>query len=462
MRKANSELDRQATVADAYQQVDYTYETNRDLMTAVDNRISGSSYSNYAYSHDALGRRTSRGQSGSAFAQTHTDTFAYNTRSEVTGSTNSVLTGSAYTPTYTYDKIGNRESSTGISPVSAYTTNQLNQYTAIGATNPTHDADGNLTSNGTWTYSWNGENRLRTVTKGTTTINFTYDYLGRLVKKDDGTNTQVYLYDGWNRVAAFNVGTSTLTLQTAYLWGLDLSGFFQGAGGVGGLLKEGNYYPIYDAHGNITQKLNGTGTAVMNVDYDPFGNIVSGSLVGEYGFSTKPLIDGIDWYYYGFRYYDPVTGRWPSRDPIGERGGINLYAMVGNNSINAWDYLGTTSPVIDDFVDFPGSPPFGVPSNDNPNFSGPIALDCHYRCENVRLNQDQTRCTYSRCRLAYAAVYIEGFECQNSRIHQKDPNTDSNGCKSCDPTPFTFIERILESSGGQSGGPGERRKGGFG
>ena len=44
--------------------------------------------------------------------------------------------------------------------------------------------------------------------------------------------------------------------------------------------------------------------------------------------------------YYGFRYYDPVTGRWPSRDPIEEDGGLNLYAMVGNDSINAWDYLG--------------------------------------------------------------------------------------------------------------------------
>ena len=43
---------------------------------------------------------------------------------------------------------------------------------------------------------------------------------------------------------------------------------------------------------------------------------------------------------YGYRYYDPVTGRWPSRDPIGERGGLNLYAFVGNDGLNYWDYLG--------------------------------------------------------------------------------------------------------------------------
>jgi uncharacterized protein RhaS with RHS repeats len=45
-------------------------------------------------------------------------------------------------------------------------------------------------------------------------------------------------------------------------------------------------------------------------------------------------------YYYGYRFYDPETGRWPSRDPIGERGGVNLYGFVGNDPVRRWDYLG--------------------------------------------------------------------------------------------------------------------------
>jgi RHS repeat-associated protein len=48
--------------------------------------------------------------------------------------------------------------------------------------------------------------------------------------------------------------------------------------------------------------------------------------------------------YYGYRYYDPVTGRWPSRDPIAERGGVNLYGFVGNNGVNDLDYLGMAFP----------------------------------------------------------------------------------------------------------------------
>jgi len=45
-------------------------------------------------------------------------------------------------------------------------------------------------------------------------------------------------------------------------------------------------------------------------------------------------------FFYGFRYYDPVTGRWPSRDPIGEYGGLNLYGFVGNDPLRRWDLLG--------------------------------------------------------------------------------------------------------------------------
>jgi len=56
---------------------------------------------------------------------------------------------------------------------------------------------------------------------------------------------------------------------------------------------------------------------------------------------------------YGYRYYDPVTGRWPSRDPIGERGGVNLYGFVGNDGIKKWDFIGLVSD-----NDEPELPPF--------------------------------------------------------------------------------------------------------
>ena len=45
--------------------------------------------------------------------------------------------------------------------------------------------------------------------------------------------------------------------------------------------------------------------------------------------------------YYGYSYYDPVTGRWPSRDPIEEEGGTNIYCFVKNDGLNDWDKLGS-------------------------------------------------------------------------------------------------------------------------
>jgi RHS repeat-associated protein len=69
--------------------------------------------------------------------------------------------------------------------------------------------------------------------------------------------------------------------------------------------------------------------------------------------------------FYGYRYYDPVTGRWPSRDPIGENGGVNLYGFVYNSPLSWIDVLGG-SPAWADFRslpyytgprDFPAPPP---------------------------------------------------------------------------------------------------------
>ncbi|MGJ8697842.1 MAG: RHS repeat domain-containing protein [Verrucomicrobiaceae bacterium] len=105
-------------------------------------------------------------------------------------------------------------------------------------------------------------------------------------------------------------------------------------------------FPAYDGNGNIIAWTDENGSIQHRIDYDGFGNKVMeyGAWSAEerirYGFSTKPEDVETGLLYYGYRYYDPVTGRWPSRDPIGERGGINLYGMVGNDALNWWDYLG--------------------------------------------------------------------------------------------------------------------------
>ena len=65
-----------------------------------------------------------------------------------------------------------------------------------------------------------------------------------------------------------------------------------------------------------------------------------GDLSVPFGFSTKYEDSETGLYYYGYRYYDPVHGRWINRDPIEEEGGVNMYGFIGNRGINSWDRLG--------------------------------------------------------------------------------------------------------------------------
>ncbi|MBI1840974.1 MAG: hypothetical protein HYR88_09015 [Verrucomicrobia bacterium] len=78
--------------------------------------------------------------------------------------------------------------------------------------------------------------------------------------------------------------------------------------------------------------------------YDPFGRTISSSgalaAANTYRFSSKELMTVSGFYYYGYRFYDPVTQRWLNREPIQERGGVNLYAFVGNNSTDKYDLDG--------------------------------------------------------------------------------------------------------------------------
>jgi RHS repeat-associated protein len=66
-----------------------------------------------------------------------------------------------------------------------------------------------------------------------------------------------------------------------------------------------------------------------------------------YRFSTKPQDSGTGLYYYGYRHYDPLNGRWPSRDPMQEMGGVNLYGFVNSDGVNQLDYLGLSTGPVD-------------------------------------------------------------------------------------------------------------------
>jgi RHS repeat-associated protein len=222
-----------------------------------------------------------------------------------------------------------------------------------------YDPDGNLTNDGRWAYSWDAENRLIGMTVNTNTgpqyqLTFAYDAKGRRIQKLVTTGavptyTNNFLYDGWNLVAETGPNNS---LIRNYVWGTDLSGSQQGAGGVGGLLAIGyhgttttNAFVAYDGNGNVTALINALdGTLLANYEYGPFGECIrlNGPLAknNPFRFSNKYQDDESDLLYYGRRYYKPSTGTWSNRDPIDERGGLNLYGFISNNPVSEVDVLG--------------------------------------------------------------------------------------------------------------------------
>jgi len=368
----------------------YTYEPNRNLITQVSNEFESALISQYDYEYDELGRREWVKNGGSAFAAAAFNLFDYNPRSELhesaryLGTDETILTSpvTGEFRDFTYDPIGNRENVTVGTNGGSYITNNLNQYStenvAGGGTNTfTHDEDGNLTQvvgNKNLIYTYDAENRLIFVEPsspviGDKKLTFVYDYMGRRIYKNVSEYTFMglystiqdnrFIYDGWNVIEEIIGDTSPTAITKYYVWGLDLSQSLQGAGGIGGLLAQvegtSTHHFLYDGNGNVSQMMMYMNPTIQaHYEYDAFGNIIisSGPVadVNPFRFSTKYLDPEFNLYYYGYRYYDPETGRWLSRDPVEEEGGLNLYEFAVNDSINHFDRYGNVAETLWDII----------------------------------------------------------------------------------------------------------------
>ena len=228
-----------------------------------------------------------------------------------------------------------------------------------------HDVAGNRIQDGRWEMRWDNENRLvdvRTsadpITAGIPNqrLRYTYDADGRLIERRRFSwvsgawslaETTRYLNDGLQCVAEFNASNALLRRQ---VWGLDLDGSRGGQGGIGGLLwivsqANGTHYAAPDGSGNVVALFGTSGTETARYEYGPFGELLrmSGTAIAAenpWRFSSKRQDPTTDWVHYEFRVYDPSSGRWLSRDPIGEAGGENLYGFVGNDPVNRVDLFG--------------------------------------------------------------------------------------------------------------------------
>ncbi len=187
---------------------------------------------------------------------------------------------------------------------------------------------------------YDAANRMKTAAynDGTSHL-FQYSYAGNSLLAEvikDGSTTK-YLRSGFLPIQERD-GSNSITRE--YTWGKNLEG------GIGGLLnlKQGgqDYSYLYDGKGNVSALIDSTQSVVASYAYDPFGMLMkkSGTLDQPYTFSTKEVQPGTGQYYYGYRFYDSCSGKWTTRDPLGEAGGVNLYGAMGNNAANWVDPIG--------------------------------------------------------------------------------------------------------------------------
>ena len=221
------------------------------------------------------------------------------------------------------------------SGTTAYTANNLNQYTAVGGVTPAYDNNGNLTSDGTATLTYDSENRLVGATSGGNTAAYAFDARGRRKLRTVNGTTTITVTGADDRALLDYDGTTGAVLR-----------WYATGPGPNAVLGQMNVAAgtrdtlLPDTLGSVIASIDGSGT-VTKFGYQPFGQ--TPSLPPQFGFTGQRPDQETGLYYYRARHYSPEWGRFTQPDPIGYQGGINLYAYVENDPLNALDASGHPS-----------------------------------------------------------------------------------------------------------------------
>jgi len=269
---------------------------------------------------------------------------------------------SSVTYAYDYDAAGNRlfEDINGTRRSFSY--NSLNQL--VSSSDPSNSV----------LYAWDAQNRLRSMTRGANASEFTYDGSGRLAtiaEKANGNVTRkiALVWSGADIVEERDGGTGTV-LERIFDEGVQIPNAGEG-------LPAGSYFLFRDHLGSVRQFTDASRAVRATYDYQPFGQRakLGGDLDIDLGFTGQyyhqPTALGLTLY----RAYDARIGRWLSRDPLGEPGGLNLYGYVQNDPLNRID-------------------PFGLQACPVQNTTAPLKMMGKQMGKDVKELQDVTDITY--------------------------------------------------------------------
>ena len=203
----------------------------------------------------------------------------------------------------------------------------------------------------TYEYDGNGNLRYEKQPNGTVIREYRWDQQNRLVRELHGTHESVYEYDGESkRVRIKELESSVQTKNETFIWcGSRICQKRSGSTVLRSYFKEGfeenattDKFYTRDHLGSVREVVASNGTTIgSRLSYDPWGKLTeSGSVLSDFGFTGHHYDRPTGLSLAPARGYDAVLGRWLSRDPIGLRGGLNLYGYVDNDPLNAFDPTG--------------------------------------------------------------------------------------------------------------------------
>jgi RHS repeat-associated protein len=298
-----------------------TYEYNaRSFLTRLTNRDVGgnvlSDFQNLRY--DGVGNRTQMTVSFPAMPSLGGVTnYSYDTKNQLLQEQSTRVGG--YTFTFAYDPAQNPTQFKGQSR----TYNANNQLIGAGFA---YDGNGNPVLYKGVNLSFDPENRM---TAYGNILTASYNGDGLRAWKQTASGRRYYLYDGEELVCELDAA------------GNPVAGVVFGANGL--VVYDIRAYQ-FDPQGNAVHLMDDDGLVLAHLAYDAWGQRMSGENPTPYGYKGQ-------WGYYTdaetglllltHRYYDPATGRFLTRDPIGAEGGVNLYAYTRNRPVMLRDSRGT-------------------------------------------------------------------------------------------------------------------------
>ena len=367
------------------------YNARNQITCIAHNNAAGNSIVSHGYLYNADGNISQYTNSldGSVL-------YDYDFLGQLTGADYSNL--SIHGELYLYDLNGNRELVTNANgDLVVYSTGTNNELNSDGNYSYAYDAEGNRISktNAAGTerelYSWDYRNRLESVTKqeyNATTqewedvqiVEYAYDYNNVLIRKvldadGDGTADSKTLFLPENYQTAIQLDDADLsdstyeTVSHRYLWTPGQQDKLLADIQVSPTDSE-TLWTLTDHLGTIRDVVKNTPSGLVvpaHIIYDAYGNVLSCKDANGTDVSN-PVIFGFTGKYFDAdtqlqnnvnRWYDSITGRWLSTDPIGFEGNdTNLYRYVGNRSVSYFDNLALAS--------FPGGvSPYTVPVSKN-------------------------------------------------------------------------------------------------